>query len=366
MKQLFFLLVIALTLSACSNDVDETIANNTDNAVILKLKYQSQNPVYEFTRTFRNNFINGQKGYLILDSSGSGNGRIEFKYNSDNHLINIIYSENSSVYSTYFIEWDNGYIIRVRAVEGSDVIMNRTYSYLQLGVDTLQTIFTIPVYNISSNRYIKDITLHSNLARTKIYAQYNFFNFRRAFNPTPEYEGDGGSEQIFTYNGNNLSSVNTHAVTSYSHHPQNISSLEENSQCRFTRISGMTDPVKELSEKILGAPMLSLGLEPEDTLYYINEIFSYDTYGVGNNNAWGMSNYRLLKTGSYEYGYLAPATHATADYYVKKDGTTTESASNLPYYKRDITADSQNRIKTVRYYNTSNNQTLLLTTVYYP
>jgi hypothetical protein len=144
MKVFLPALFLIILFSSCQKESNGDISRlngNTDTSVIAKVTCIPVGSDTSYT-TYKNNTINGEKGYIIEQSIPQLNfsGKSEFIYNNDQHLtdINSVYHLTASVETNSIkVSWLQGRIAHIRWTENGAVMMDRDYQYDESG-DTLR------------------------------------------------------------------------------------------------------------------------------------------------------------------------------------------------------------------------------------
>lgn len=348
----------------------DNAALNTDTSVLFTKKtyyyFGQPNPADSSIQIFKNNTIDGTKGYIINTKHNQfPSSTSTFKYNNFGQLIEILTSEvepSPGILSTVHLTWNQGKIIRIKWEEPGSYGMDRHYNYSTFN-DTLLIRYA---QSLGRNYYLDSaaVTIFTDTGLNKIYRMYKGgeFDYTNVFSDS---KGVFYNERSFHYTANNITSVKYYGETFYNITPHPYSIEADSAVCFFTRDSQVSTFLPDIEESILGKEFKLLCYDQTDSVSWIRD--NYFTSGDWLSN----SNYERPQQDFYQSGSvfnnsLDPVTEAKINYDVRKDGIITEQKTGDLYKKLVYTLDLNNRIILVREYNTLTNDLVTMFQFIYP
>jgi hypothetical protein len=366
MRIIFASLAALFILSACTKELSKESpvppngggGNNLlpDTAFSLKRKI-----VYYYNGTqdsaitlYRNNTVNGVKGYIVSDTStATGSTAIyNFKYDNNNRLIEIAearYHSNRPPNANYYFNWSGKEISSVVWMEGSTVEMNRKYNYQYAG-DSM--IIGTSYKNISFAYYDSTVV--------RLVADTNWLKLRReTISDTFRYTGPGNNysrrsffTKRFTYAANDISTINTQNETSFYNSPFSYSRITDTTTMNLSHATQVNNVLNDMENKYFGKEIRLLAYDINDSLSLINEFFTY-----GDQSADYIS-YNTSFDNWYDNIYGAayhPVTETRISAKNYRDGVVYAQANNFLQHQVVYTLDSQNRIVYIKELDTATN-----------
>lgn len=357
MKALLISLFTFLFISGCQREIDSPLVDNNQNdtdtsfiASVTEIYYGLSNPADTFITTFRNNTINGTKGFITYNYFNTTNhkGKSLFSYNTTNRLTEITSYDtigNTPHLNRTKIRWQEQLIRNILIQEDNTVYMNRNYSYDNSG-DTL-----FIRYEALWDPLSGDSTSYVVLTDTGFTKKWGIYETGIYNNIITNDQFAYIKQTSFVQTGNDITKmkeVREDFVTAGTVLPQHT---YDSSITDISRFSLANNFWTDLENKMIGKELKILSYSPKDTVY---SFITANYFSFGDEE----SLHRLENDSK-------PASTARITKTVLHDGVLALQELNKLISKSDYTVDANGRIKTIKVYNTQTNQLVKETFITY-
>jgi hypothetical protein len=332
---------------------------NIDTTVVFTKKtffHNNQaNQIDSSIQIFRNNKINGSKGYIVKERYNQTTPTTSiFKYNSLGQLNEIATTEDtqlSAALSTVNLTWDENKIVHIKWDNLGSYGMDRYYNYEVLN-DTLLIQYT---QNIGRDLYLDSatVTLSTDLGLNKIFGitkggEFDYTNI--FFNA----KGVFYNERKFHYLGNNIESVKYYGETYYNTTPYSYSFEADSSLCYFNRQPLVNTFLSDIEKDIFGKEYKLLCYDQTDSVNLIlDSYFNTGSWSTGVNLGDPMQDY--FQSESVLNNSQDPIIESKINYAVRRDKLITEQQSGYLYKKLAYVLDSSKRVVVIKEYDAFTN-----------